>query len=65
MLSAITLERVCLESYALLPKLFSTSSEKQFACSHSLLDFFTFLRIIQQWLLLDARCRRGCLTLVI
>jgi len=32
---------------------FSTSFEKQFACSHMLLDFFTFLRIIQQWLLLQ------------
>lgn len=40
MLFAVTLERVFLESYALLPKLFSTSSKKQFACLHSLLDFF-------------------------
>lgn len=40
MLYAVTLERVFLESYALLPKLFSTSSKKQFACLHSLLDFF-------------------------
>lgn len=59
MLSAVTLERVFPESYALLPKLFSSSSKKQFACLHSLLDFFTFLQIIQQWLLLGSGCQRG------
>lgn len=40
---------------------FSTTFEEQFACSHMLLDFFTFLLIIQQWLLLDAREATGLL----
>lgn len=52
--SAITLKRVFLSLMLCCLSFFSSSLEKQFACSHLLLDFLTFLQIIEQWLLLDA-----------
>lgn len=54
MLPAITLERGFLSLMLCCLSFFSSSSEKQFACSYLLLDFLTFLQIIEQWLLLDA-----------